>query len=111
MVAVDDTDLLRTLWASDGSLASGKNGGEELPRFLQILVVTPDTRVIDGLNGTHGFASATFGALVRLNPQATFGLIDAIDRTDIDASLVLAVDAAVRDHVGHLSFFIGAVAR
>jgi hypothetical protein len=56
---------------------------------------------VDGLRGAGGHANAAVDAFIRVNVQSALAFVDAIDRTALDASAVLDVDAGAGDDVGH----------
>src|SRR5882724_2974389 len=55
----------------------------------------------DRLDGALRLARAAVDALVRVDHEHLLRLVDAVDRADVDAALVLLVDAGLRDHVRH----------
>src|SRR5439155_5880063 len=55
----------------------------------------------DRLDGALGLARAAVDAFGGVDHEHLFGLVNAVDRADVDAALVLLVDARLRDHVGH----------
>jgi hypothetical protein len=57
--------------------------------------------IVDCLNGTHGLASATVHALIRMDVQHSVTLINAVNRTFVNAGPVLDVNAGQSDHIGH----------
>src|SRR5512140_1671621 len=57
----------------------------------------------DRRHGALGLAGATVDALIRFDEELVGSFIDAIDRTDVDARLVLDIDAGFRDDVRHSS--------
>src|SRR4029450_11840509 len=71
----------------------GVGGGEVLPLVRDVVVVE------DGLHRTDRFAGAAVHALVGGAVEHAGALIDAVDRTLLDAGLVLDVDAGLGDDV------------
>ena len=55
----------------------------------------------DRLDGALGLACAAVDALLRVDHEDPSGLMDAVDRADIDAGAILDVDARLGDHVRH----------
>src|SRR3954470_17952687 len=55
----------------------------------------------DGLGRAFGLADAAVDALVRVDDEHVVALVEAVDRADLDAIHVLALDAGLGDHVGH----------
>src|SRR5690606_12938115 len=55
----------------------------------------------DRLGRAFRLAHAAVDALVGVDDEHVLALVEAIDRTDLDAVHVLALDAVVRDHIGH----------
>src|SRR3954465_11061321 len=55
----------------------------------------------DRLDRALRLARAAVDALLRVDHEHPVRLVDAIDRTDVDAGLVLDVDARLADHVRH----------
>src|SRR5919112_914639 len=55
---------------------------------------------VDGLDRALGFAGAAIDALFGVDHEVVAGVVDAIDRADLDATLVLGADARLRDHIG-----------
>ena len=55
----------------------------------------------DRLDGALRLAGAAVDALLRVDHEHPRGLVDAVDRADVDARAILDVDAGLRDHVGH----------
>src|SRR5215467_15005543 len=55
----------------------------------------------DRLDRAHGLTSAAVDALVRMDIEHRLAFVDAIHRTDLDAGLVLHVDARLGDDVRH----------
>src|SRR5882724_4644948 len=89
---------------------SGLGGGldsrvvlEEL--LVQLDVVLPVRRSLvlgeDRLHRAHRLARAAVDALIRVDEEHVLALVDAVDGTDFDASLVLDVDTGLRDYVRH----------
>src|SRR5690606_1816673 len=56
----------------------------------------------DRLNGTLGLARAAVDTLVGVDVELIFRLIDAVDRTHLDAACVFHGNAGFRDHVRHV---------
>src|SRR5207248_6305815 len=70
----------------------------------------------DGIHRALRLADTTVDALVRVNKQHVreaflVTLIDAVDRTDLHAGLVLDADARLADDVSHGSFLLFQSAR
>src|SRR5215469_1625880 len=91
---------------------SGLGGGLDAGIVLEELLV--DVRVLlplggqfvvdeDGLDRADGLAGAAVDALIRMDVEHRVALVDAIHRADLDAGLVLDVDAGFRDHIRHLA--------
>jgi len=57
----------------------------------------------DRRHRTLRLARPAIDALVRMDVQLVLALIDAIDRTDVDARLVLGIDAGFGNDVGHIA--------
>ena len=57
--------------------------------------------VVDGLDGADRFAGSAVDAFVGVDVERALALVDAVDRTFVDAGAVLDVHAGKRDHVGH----------
>src|SRR4029453_14486046 len=55
----------------------------------------------DGLHRADGLAGAAVHALLRVDVEHAVALVDAVDRTLLDAGLVLDVDAGLGNDVGH----------
>lgn len=111
MIAVDLPDFPRTARRTDWGISSGQHGLEELMCFLQIVVISVRRGIVYRLDRAFEFARATIGAFVRLDPDATVSLVDAVNGADVHAGLVFVADATVRNHVGHGSGLICAVPR
>src|SRR5215213_8456916 len=62
---------------------------------------------IDGLDRALGFAGAAIDALFRVDHEVIAGVVDAVDRTDLDAALVLCPDTWLRDHIRHRGLLSG----
>lgn len=62
----------------------------------------------NGLDGTFGFARAAINAFVRMNIELipSFGIVDAIDGTDLHTCRILNADTGFRDDVSHTDSFI-----
>jgi hypothetical protein len=56
---------------------------------------------LDGFSRAFGFAHAAIDALVRVNDEHVFALVEAVDRADLDAIQIFALYAVFHDHVGH----------
>src|SRR3989338_3112196 len=69
--------------------------GEVLP-LVRDLVLGEDR-----LHRAHGLARAAVDALVRMDIEHGLALVDAVHGADLDAGLVLDVDARLGDHVRH----------
>ena len=61
----------------------------------------------DCLNWTLGFTRSTVDAFVRMDIKLILTLVDAVDRTDFNATRVLSLDAWFGDDVGHGSCWSG----
>src|SRR5215211_5505022 len=72
-------------------------GGEVLPLGGHVVLVE------DGLHRADGLAGAAVHAFVGVDVEHAVALVDAVDRTFLDAGLVLDVDAGLADDVGHRS--------
>src|SRR5690606_32826991 len=85
----------------------GATGAAEVVEELDVglVVVGPLLRrvvlVVDGLDGAHRLAGTAVHALVGVDVEHPLTLIDAVDRTLVDARLVLEVNTRLGDHVGH----------
>src|ERR687890_209889 len=55
---------------------------------------------VDGLDRTLGFAGAAIDALFRVDHEVVAGVVDAVDRANLDTTLVLGADTRLRDHIG-----------
>jgi len=55
----------------------------------------------DGLGWAFGLANTAIYAFVGMNDEHVFALIKAVDRADFDAVCIFALDAIVRDDIGH----------
>src|ERR687898_141261 len=55
---------------------------------------------VDGLDRAFGFASAAIDTLFRVDHEVVAGVVDAVDRADLDATLVLGADTRLCDHIG-----------
>src|SRR3712207_9034883 len=55
---------------------------------------------VDGLDRALGFAGAAIDTLFRVDHEVVAGVVDAVDRADLDATLVLGADTRLRDHIG-----------
>src|SRR6266849_2363475 len=55
----------------------------------------------DRFHRAHRLAGAAVDALIRVDVEHLRPLVDAVDRADLDAGLVLDVDARLRDDVRH----------
>src|SRR4051812_10765124 len=58
---------------------------------------------LDRLGGTFGLADAAIDAFVRMDDEHILAFVKAVHRTYFDAVHVLALDAVVRDDIGHVS--------
>ena len=56
---------------------------------------------IDGIDGAFRDADRTVNAFIGVNHQKVGALLEAVDRADIDAVGVAALDAGFGDNVGH----------
>ena len=56
---------------------------------------------VDGIDGALRDADRTVNALIRIDDQKIGALAEAVDRADIDAVGVAALDAGFGDNVGH----------
>jgi len=56
---------------------------------------------VDGIDGALRDADRTVNALIRIDDQKIWALAEAVDRADIDAVGVAALDAGFGDNVGH----------
>jgi hypothetical protein len=75
--------------------------------FLVLLDVTRplarDVRIRENrLDGTLRLTRTTIDAFVRMDVELIFGLINAIDRANLDATRVLRLDAWLGNDVGHI---------
>src|SRR6478672_9272845 len=70
-------------------------GGVVAPLLRQVVLVE------DRLDRADRFASPAVHALVRVDVEHPATLVDAVDRTLLDAGLVQDVDTRLGDHVGH----------
>src|SRR3954467_7683299 len=61
----------------------------------------------DGLGRALGLADAAIDALVGVDDEHVVALVEAVDRADLDAIHVLALDASLGDHVGHQTLRAG----
>src|SRR5699024_4890361 len=72
---------------------------------VRLVVVGPLLRrivlVVDGLYRAYRLAGTAVDAFVRLDVQHPFALVDAVDRTLVDTTLVLEVHTGFGDHIGH----------
>src|SRR5262245_31721650 len=91
-------------------VASGLRGGldvrmvpEEL--LVEVREVLPLVRHLvlgeDRLDRAYGLASAAVDALIGVNEELGVAFIDAVDRADLNAGLVLDGDAGFGDDVRH----------
>src|SRR5713226_6707944 len=76
---------------------------EELPVQLDEVSRLPWGLVLgeDRLHRADGLAGPTVDALVGVDKELVRPLVDAVHRADLDAGLVLDVDARLDDHVRH----------
>src|SRR5262245_47236916 len=99
-VARDRADLRGAARRAERVVALGEEGrvrlGERLPLGGDVVLVE------DRLDGADRLAGATVDALVRVDVEHPFALVDAIDRAFLNARLVLHVDARLGDHVRHV---------
>src|ERR1019366_10787624 len=82
---------------------------EELDVGLVVVVLPLLGGVIlveDGFHGADRFAGTAVDALVGVDVQRTLTLIDAVDRTLLDAGLVLDVNTWLGDHVRHVLLLV-----
>jgi len=56
---------------------------------------------VDGLDRAHRFAGAAVDALVGLDVEHSYALVDAVDRAFVDAGLVFDIDTGLGNHKGH----------
>src|ERR671917_2522375 len=54
----------------------------------------------DSLDRALGFAGAAIDTLFRVDHEVVAGVVDAVYRADLDATLVLGADTRLRDHIG-----------
>jgi hypothetical protein len=91
-------------WANLGSASRGPNLGEEVNVCL--VVLAPLTRkivfVIDRLNWANGLASSTVHALIRVDVEHAVALVNTVNWTFIDASLVLDIYTWQRNNIRQL---------
>src|SRR3712207_295770 len=77
--------------------------GEEL--HVGVVEVLPLVRdvvlVVDGLHRADRLAGTAVDALVGVDVEHPVALVDAVDRTLVDARLVEDVDTSLGDDVGH----------
>src|SRR5690606_3354354 len=66
---------------------------------------------LDRLGRAFRLAHAAVDALVGVDDEHVLALVEAIDRTDLDAVHILALDAIVRDNIGHRALPSGRSAR
>src|SRR5438132_421448 len=59
----------------------------------------------DRLDRALGLAGAAVDALLGIDDEHPAGLVDAVDRADVDARLVFDVDAGLGDDVGHTAAY------
>src|SRR5690606_29428456 len=71
--------------------------------YLQPLVETAFGIGLDGFSRAFRFAHAAIDAFVRMDDEHVLAFVEAIHRTYFDAVHVLALDAVVRDDIGHVS--------
>src|SRR6266540_5869103 len=55
----------------------------------------------DRLDGAHRLAGAAVDALIRVDVEHGLALVDAVDGADLDAGLVLHIDAGLSDDIRH----------
>ena len=58
----------------------------------------------DRLDRALGLAGAAVDALLRVDDEDPVGLVDAVDRADVDAGEVFDVDAGLGDDVRHAPY-------
>ena len=98
MIGVDLPSVSCATRATDRCCPSGKDGLEELVRLPEVIVPTVRGRVGNRLYRTFEFTSSAVGAFIGLNPHPAISLINTVDRTNIDACLILVSDTS-RAHV------------
>lgn len=70
--------------------------------FDPVFVVCRNIRVYkDGGDGAFCFAESAVDALIWMNVDHVITFVDAVDRADLHAGLVLDSDAGFRNNVGH----------
>ena len=68
---------------------------------LQPLLQTRFGVGLDGLGGTFGFAHAAIDAFVWMNDEHVLAFVEAVDRTNLHAIHIFALDAVFGDDIGH----------
>lgn len=101
MIAFDRAYLGSSLGTSNRTRETWKRRLEEFVSLPEVALVAVGNRVVDRLDRAYGLARTAFRALCRMDPQATLRFVDAIDRANVDASLILASNTGVIDYVGH----------
>ena len=80
---------------------------------VSVRIVDPDERLPlvrqcvfreDRLDGALRLTGAAVDALLRVDHEHPRGLVDAIDRADVDAGLVFDVDTGLGDDVRHATY-------
>src|SRR6267142_2777472 len=103
-------NALRAWRAAVGRVQLGLGGRLDSGIVLEELLVQLDEalplirRLVfreDRLDRAHGLTRAAVDALVRMDVEHRLAFVDAIHRTDLDAGLVLHVDARFSDDVRH----------
>jgi hypothetical protein len=56
---------------------------------------------VDSLDRALRLAGAAVDALFGVDHEVVAGVVDTVDRADLDATLVLRADTRLRNHVGH----------
>src|SRR4051812_3055391 len=89
--------------AALGGTAGGTQVLEEL--HIGLVVIGPFigdiVLVVDGFHRADGFAGSAVDALVRVDVEGSFTLIDAVNRALFDACLVFDIHAWLRDYIRH----------
>ena len=95
VVTWDRTSLRSSSWRA--------NPVEELNIGVVIVAPLPwqIILVVDRLDWADWLTRAAVNALVRVDVEHSIALIDAVDRTLVDASFVLEVNTWQGDYVGH----------
>src|SRR5699024_7308386 len=102
-VGAEWAELGRASGRAERSVVSGQRRGEEVVVVLQVWLqrLRKVVFVVDGLDGAHRLARAAVDALVGMDVQASFALVDAVDGAFVDASAVEYIDTGLADHVRH----------